>query len=561
MTNKSLFERPEFSPRSLLRAAWKHKWLALSIAAIVAASGITVIYRLPAVYKADALILVDPQKIPERFVVSTVTQDAQDRLATISQEILSSTRLQKIIDDFHLYPNERKTHVPEEIIEIMRKDIDINLEKGLGGSRPGAFRITYQGPNPTVVAQVVNRITDLYIEENLRSREGRAEGTADFIDNELREAKQKLDQEDAAMSRYKVEHNGELPEQESSLIAMTTQLQMELQANQDATNRAQQNKIMLEASLSTAESMETNLKQPAAVDAGSNGGNDTAPLLSTLEKYQAEVSDLQNQLATLRLRYSDEHPDVKRLRTRLANAQRLEQQEEARRPAIAAQVPHATDPALNSRTAEIAQAHQRVNSLKSQIAATDRELKTRAADHDRILNSLNSYQRRIEQMPVREQEMAALRRDYDFSKTYYTSLLSKRAEADMATDLEKRQKAETFRVLDPARPPEKPFKPRRLLLSGVSVMVGLVLGLAFTIGMEVKRGVLLGEWELPAGTAVLGRVPYIVPSLEAVSHPDEFTQGKKERASLAHRLALLSSAMVLLLGVMAVAYFLIWNRI
>src|SRR5262249_24295036 len=172
-------------PLSLMRAVWKHKLLVLLVAGIVTTSGIVITYPLPAVYRAEALILVDPQKIPERFVASTVNLDAQERLATLNQEIMSSTRLQQIIDAFGLFAAEKKVRSPEEIIELMRKQIDINLEKGVGGNRPGAFRITFEGSDPIVVAKVVNRITDLYIQENLRSREVRAKGTSDFIDVEL----------------------------------------------------------------------------------------------------------------------------------------------------------------------------------------------------------------------------------------------------------------------------------------------------------------------------------------------------------------------------------------
>jgi polysaccharide biosynthesis transport protein len=547
----SLFSRPEFTVRSLVRSAWKHSFLVLVIAAAVTSAGVAIVARVPAIYRAEALILVDPQKVPERFVSSTVNVDAQERLATISQEILSSTRLQGIIDEFNLYPQQRKFLAREEIIDAMRKnDLTIRLEKGVGSTSPGAFRVIYQGPDPVVVAKVVNRITDLYIDENLRTREVRAAGTSDFIHIELQEAKRKLDELEAAVSQYKLQHNGQLPQQENSLIAILENLKVELQGNQDATNHAQQEQAVLKSALDSAEATEAALKQQALAGPPADTELGVASNDVPLSKLQRDYNELQDQLAQARLRYSDDHPDVRRLRLSIASLQPLVREEAARRVAAAAK------PALQSaRTrlpldpvaAERARTQDRVGSLKDQARATERELQTRKVERERILRDLAAYQQRLEALPVREQEMARLTRDYEFSKAYYNSLLSKRTEAEMATDLEKRQKAETFRVLDTAKPPTKPFKPNREMLSLLGAALGLGLGLAAAVGLELKAGVVLGEWELPAGVAVVGRVPHIDPSLAASAGTDS-SSGRRRRAGVTKRLAILSSGAVLLLA-------------
>jgi len=530
------------------------------MAVCTAAAGIAVTYHLPAVYKADALILVDPQKIPERFVATTVNLDAQDRLATISQEIQSSTRLEKLIDDFHLYGKERLTHSPEEIVQIMRKDIVIDLEKGVGGSRPGAFRVSFQGSDPVVVAQVVNRITDFYIEENARAREVRAEGTSDFIDKELGDAKRELERQEAALSRFKLEHNGELPEQENSLIAMTTQLQVALQGDQDSINRQEQEKIALEDALNASESLEARLTPRSATKSSKDEPEqDIAP--PPQSKYRKEYEDLQAQLASLQPRYSDQHPDMIRLRSRIALVQNQLRQDEAKLQAAAErnansprpQAAPPIDPSTDPLALERVRAHERTTTLKSQVAAINRDLQIRRADREKILKSLDSYQRRIGQLPIREQEMASLTRDYEFSRNYYSSLFAKKADAEMASDLEKRQKAETFRILDAAKPPSKPFKPNRQLFGGMSMCIGLVLGLVTAVGRELKAGVLLGEWELPPGVVVLVRVPRIVPKLASIDESTGPKSGAKEQIGVKQPAALFSSAVFLLIGLVAVA--------
>src|SRR5258708_7806932 len=153
-TSKSAIGPVQIGPLSIARILWKRKFLILICWVMVSSTVAVVVYRLPTLYTAEALILVDAQKIPEKFVTSTVSTDVQDRLASISQQILSSNRLKKIIEDFDLYRIEKKSAVQEEILDKMRQDITIKLERGWIGNRPGAFRIGYQGRDPAIVAQV-----------------------------------------------------------------------------------------------------------------------------------------------------------------------------------------------------------------------------------------------------------------------------------------------------------------------------------------------------------------------------------------------------------------------
>jgi polysaccharide biosynthesis transport protein len=560
------FVKPEFTPRSLLRAVWKHKALGAIAGMLAATGGIAIVFRLPPVYEAEALILVDPQKIPERFVTSTVNTDVQDRLATINQEIQSSTHLKKIIDEFGLYAKYRETHTPEEVIEVMRRDIHTVLEKGVGANRPGAFRITYQGSDPNVVAKVVERITNFYIEENYRSRELQAEGTFSFIDNQLRDAKKTLDAQELAVAQYKVQHNGELPQQEASLNAALARLQLQLQGNLDAMNRAQQSKLVLDGSLMAAEAALSSLNRPVErVSRPRAAASDATPQVDaqSAPPVRRRSEDIETQIAALRLRYSQNHPDVRRLEALLETTRRQEREDAANQPPPTAPAPRPSaappveqaeiQPVSDQLSVQRNQLYERITTLKSQIAATEREIQDRRAEHGKILADSTSYQHRIEQLPVRDLEMASLTRNYEFSKAYYNTLLTKKTEAEMATDLEKRQKAETFRVLDPARPPTKPVKPRRSVLSLGCLFLGVGLGIAVAITRELHAGVLLGEWELPAGTVVLARVAYIEPSFSR-REEDEPQSGSRKRGQALQRIAGSSSA-VLLLGLTIAARF------
>jgi len=485
------------------------------------------VWRLPAVYLSEAVVLIDTQKIPEKFVSATVASDLEERIASIRQMLLSSGELKKIIEDFGLYRKQRKTQAEEEILDVMRKDISITLEPiGVGGKdkRTGAFRIGYQGPDPIVVTRVANRLTDLYIDQNLKTRELQAAGTSDFLDTQLTESKKRLDELEAAVSAYKLAHNGELPQQELSLGGALSRLQTELEANRDAINRAQQTRVILEGNLS---SMEATLaaqtqawEQSQKLVLEQNGA--VAPS-GKPQKKESEI--LEQQLEVLRARYKGDHPDIVRLQQEIAVVKKVEAQQEASPQSGDTAKTGSGTPAANGQRvslpqpAEFARTRDQVNTLRVQIKGSDKELEDRKAEQQRILTDLASYQHRVEQLPVREQEMARIGRDYEISKDNYKSLLDKKMAAEMALNMERRQQSERFTVVDRPQVPEKPIKPNKPLWYLLGSLGAF--GLAVLVGMatELRQNVLLGEWELPEGTPVLARLPYIEVSPVSAPRP------------------------------------------
>jgi polysaccharide chain length determinant protein (PEP-CTERM system associated) len=553
---------------------WKRKLSAGILAGALGLIGCLVVHRLPAIYSSEALILVDSQKIPEKLVASTVSTDLQDRIQTISEQILSSGQLKKVIEDFDLYHAERKNLFEEEILEKMRKDVSIKLEQGWTGNRPGAFRVSFQGSSPAVVAQVANRLANLYIDENLKTREVQAEGTSEFISTQIQGAKRKLDELEAAVSKYKLAHNGELPQQEAALIGTLSRLQAELEANRDAINRSEQAKLVLDNTLSTLESTASVLARPdqqSSARGGQTNGLGSAAAEVPETKPKSEV--LQAQLDLVRLRYSEDHPDVKRLRDEIARLKEVEKKEvekkevekkDAARLAPktdVANAPNATSslpqPPERERP-ELLQARERINMVKAQMMQVNRDLEFRKSEQQRILRDMAQYQERIGRLPVREQEMAQLTRDYEISKANYRSLLDKGLSAEMSTDMERRQKSERFTVLDPARTPEKPIKPNRPVLYMLSWAGALAIGLAFGLGREFKQDVLLGEWELPKDLMVLGRLPCI--KISSTDESKSAPAGGKRQRNRKLRLAVVSSAVLSLLGIIGAGIYLFWQR-
>jgi len=544
----SLGARAEFAPLTLVRMFGKHKLGVTLISLLLCAISVVGVMMLPAVYRAEALILVDSQKIPERYVSSSVGSDLQDRLATINQFILSSTNLNKLIADYGLYKEEKKNHVQEEIVEMMKGDIKISVERGWVGNRPGAFRISYMGKSPTTVAEVTEKLAQLYVTENLTNREMQAKDTQSFIASRLSEAKKKLDEMESAVSRYKLQHNGELPEQETALSGSLSRLQLELQGVQEAINRGQQNKLMIENALSIAESTQADLKR-SIINGQMSGAGSPQGAKEPPRRKASEI--LEDQLTVMRLRYREDFPDVKRLEAQLAKVTAMEA-EDSKKAASAPSGVTATSVAAEARLSpevshDLAQAQQRVEELRTQLKLANHELETRAAAQQRVLAAISTYEKHLGQIPVRQQEMAAITRDYESSKAYYKSLTEKKESAEMATEMELRQVAEKFTVLDNARVPEKPYSPNRPLFAGLGCAASLLFGFAFAVVKELKSGCLLGEWELPAHVAAICRVPHIdyVP-----------TSARPGRL----RLALVSSALISLTLVVAVGLYFAWSR-
>ena len=506
------------SPLSVVKAIWDHRYLGAALWLVLTSASTYAIYRLPAVYRAQAEILVESQRIPERYVSATVTPDLQDRLNALSEQVLSGSRLIEMIDKYGLYKEDRKRLVQEELLTKIRSDIAIKPTRS-GPTGPGAFQISYQGGNPVMVARVTNQIASFFVDENIRQRATEAEGASEFLQQQLGEAKKRLEEQEAMLSQYKLAHSGELPEQENALLSSLGQAKVQLAGVQDALNRAQQNKVMLESALSDAQIASVSFTQTsAALSTESLGmGISTAPA----PQPQKESERLTAQLAALTIRYSPQHPEVRRLKAELRRALDAEalaasssagpepRVAPAAKPAAAASVPVPQVPSGAAQS--VAMSRERIENLKSQIAAANKQIADLENERRSIQLSNSSLEAHIERLPLREQQMASVTRDYETTKAAYQSLLDKKLAADVAADMEKRQKAERFVPIEMARVPEKPIKPKRQLLAAGAGLFALALSLALAAALEFRKGVLLGEWELPGSLTVLGRIPMMDP--------------------------------------------------
>ncbi len=358
--------------------------------------------------------------------------------------------------------------------------------------------------------------------ENSRSRENQAEDTSQFIGAELQQAKKTLDGLEARVGQWKLSHNGELPEQENALSASLASLQVKLQGNQEALNRADQSRTLNANNLSLAESSLATLER-SADEAKEQAKHvratpvETAPVEAPVRpKTRREI--LKEELASLSQRYGDEHPEIRRRKAELAELPPDKEEPPAPKRVVTANPQPANQEVVPaSITAAIIAGKERIASLRVQLELSTKEYEAAKQDRVRIVHELEAAQAHIDRLPIREQEMAGLTRDYEMAKEHYKSLLDRKLSASMATDLERSEQGERFTIIDRARVPDQPYKPPRTVFYIVGVISSLLIGAVGILARRLPKDTMLGEWELTPGVVVLGRVPMIAASERGLS--------------------------------------------
>jgi polysaccharide chain length determinant protein (PEP-CTERM system associated) len=450
------------------------------------------VFFAPRLYKASTLVLVSPQRVPEAFVQATVTSKVEERLQSIAQEVMSRTRLELVINELRLYEKERKRLSREEVVELMQKNIKIELPTKK--EEKGSFAISYINSDPNVATTVANRLASLFIEENLKIREQQAVGTTEFLANELSLSKAKLDEMETAVTQYKRRFMGELPEQRDSNIKILEQLQNQYQRVGENLRAAQDRKLFIQKQLTDLEMPITSGIQDAASKPSLKQDAGTSPAdVGISTSYESQKEALTRNLEDLQAKYKENHPDVIVAKKKLADLEKKKNADGFKKDTATVK----KDP--------------RYQELKNQLAMTDMDIKRFNGEERIISEQISKYRGRIEQAPAREQDMASLLRQYQSTKEAYERLSKKSQDAQQAENLEKRQKGEQFRVIDPARTPEKPFSPDipKILLIGLCAGIGCGFGLAFIREQTDRSFHDAGDVETALGLKVLAIIPRI----------------------------------------------------
>ena len=422
----------ELTLEDWLAALRRRRWFVIIPAILGAVAGYALSLYLPKKYTSHTSILIEQPTVPDNYVKPVVSEDLSQRLASMQEQILSRTRLQHLIEQFGLYKTyaeqgtmkalvKRLMHktdiepVPmEDLVEQLRKSIKVTPLSPMAGTRsaelPG-FNVDVTMREAWLAQQICTEITSMFMTQNLRLHQQKAEETTQFLAKQLEDAKAKLDDQDAKLAAFQSRYMGELPEDEKTNLTLLTGMTPQLEAATQSLNQAQQEKAFAESLLS---------QQLAAWKSSPDGENP-----QTLEQ---QLGNLQKQLSSLEGHYTEKHPDIV--------------------------------------------------SLKKDIA----ELKLKIAQ-DASTQDQEQLNKRNEKAPVMESPQ--IQQDYQTALDFYNELLKKRNESQMATDLERHQQGEQFRVLDPPSLPERPSFPNPPLFGLGGLGVGLAFGVAMAHFLEL----------------------------------------------------------------------------
>ena len=438
----------------VIRRIW---WIIIPFLVALLA-GLTHAMVVPKIYQAETLILVVPQKVPETYVRPIVRVGMEDRLRTINQQVTSRTNLEGIISRYRLYGYTHESKVLfEQKVALLRSRIQIRVARG------SSFTISFRDKDPVTARDITNDLASNFISENLKIREDQATGTSDFLGDELESVRKRLEEKEGLLRNYQQKYMGAMPEHLSTNLNILGRLQNQLEQLNSNLRAAEERKLTIQQQIANAEMMEKEM--------GQRGIDDSLVETDMLGTDSETLVSLREKLASLEIRYTDNHPDVKRLRRIITEIEAKESES-----TLVADSTDILDEPMSSMT----------DLLRPQLQNTNLEIENLKAKIQKLGSQVELYERRVEGTPKREQELLSLNRDYNNLRELYDSLLKRKLEAQIAVSMERKQKGEQFKIIDPAKLPERPIQPdhRKILL--LTVLVGLCLGGGLAYVVELR---------------------------------------------------------------------------
>lgn len=482
----------EMTMEDYLGIARRRWWIVLIPAVLGPIIGYSVSLFMPEKYTSQTLVLVEQPRVPDRIIPPIVMEDLAQTLGTMQEKILSRARLEPLIRDNKLYGEEAGNLPMEDLVGRMRQAIKVTPVRTVGTRDSGVpgFSISFTYSDARTAQLVCNQITSMFIEEDLKRRGDRAQGTADFIESQLQEAKRKLDEQDARLAEFKRRHIGQLPGKEDVSMQLLLASMAQLEATTQAISRAQSEKAYTE----------TVLQQYLAAAK-------TSPDGASPQALEAQLRTLQSELVTLEGRYTQTHPDVIKKKREIAQLQeRISEQNAAAQSA----------PPPKTESASVVEPPN-VMQLRNQIRLLNQTIAEKSRDQARLQESIRTYQARVQLSPQIEQEYKELTRDYDTAMSFYNDLLAKKTSSEMSIQLMRQQQGEQFRIVDAANLPASPSSPDRLLFAGGGLGAGAALGLGIVLLIELKDKAMRYEADIVhfLDLPTLAQVPVVGPAGEA----------------------------------------------
>jgi polysaccharide chain length determinant protein (PEP-CTERM system associated) len=442
---------------------------------------------LPKRYTSKTLVLVQQPEVQP--VTPIATDNVNQRLATMQQQILSTARLEPVIRDLNLYERDINRLPKEEIVDRLRQAITITPVAPMTETRaqnlPG-FTISVVFENPQLAQKICSMITSMFIEEDIKVSQGVDVDTTKFLNEQLDQSKAKLDEQEAKLAAFQRRYVGSLPEDNQTNLNLLNGQTSQLEAATQAVNRAQQDKSFAESILA---------QQLSGWQASQSGQNP--------ETLDQQLETLQAQLAALQSKYTKDHPDVIKAKNDIAGLKlKIAESEQQQKNAAA--------PEKNTHpTGEPTQILQ----LRAQIHQYDQVIKERTAQQEVVKRQIDTYQARVAASPGVEQEYKLLTRDHQTVLDSYNDLMKKRDASAMSQQFDTSKQNDRFHVLDPANYPNEPSFPKMPIFAGGGFGAGLALALGLSLLLEMHDTSMRSEHDVEVilRLPVLAMIPVITP--------------------------------------------------
>ncbi|HEV8146348.1 MAG TPA: hypothetical protein VGP79_08210 [Bryobacteraceae bacterium] len=464
------------------------------------------VYLWPDSYESKAIIRITPQQIPENMIPSAINQALSDRVTAMQQVILSRNVLTTIIKNFGLYKREQSRMPMEDVVEEMRRKVQIipvGVSSGNSRNIP-AFQVIYSYEDRILAQRVVQDLTTRFLDESIRNRTDATFQTAQFLQDEVNQAKKELDLTETKLAEFRMQNNGKLPDQVEGNLRQMTALNSQVAFLDSQINRAQGDRLKFQSELTIMrERLLALKKEPEHVIA-------QTPKSEKLYEVEREVAALENALSVNRQRFTETHPDVVATKDRLEIVKKrrdeIVKDEEAKRAAAPNVKPVNTLQVREQREVE-----ENIQRIQSGIAALDAQIEQHGKEQRRNLDMARAFQARIESAPLGDRVFSELLREREMAKTKYLEMSSKLGKAQVAKEMEARKQGELLDILDPASLATKPTDPKREIVIPIGAALGLLLGVAIAGAREMKNTSLKNLKDVRAYTqmAILGSIPLL----------------------------------------------------
>lgn len=512
-------------------------------------SGVVTAFLWPNSYISSGTIRIVPPQVSQRLMQSNISEEMTQRIAAIYQNLTQRENMKALIQNYNLYPDDRKRLPMEDVLETMRRDITVGQIQSLAtrgtSNRVNAFSVSYSYSDRRLAQRVCQELVSRFIDESIKARSTQSVMTTEFFKDQFELARRELEDINNKILALRLRNGGQLPDQEGMMMSRISSIEAGLQTANMAISRANQDKLQMQTQLRLLREQANSIQQTTTIEIPAQ----TAAKNLRLQELDAEIRRFESVLASMRENYKEAHPDVQRVAGLLSAKQRERDQLVAESEAAAAKQ---TGPQRKVVTNPEAVASLR--SVNSQIATLQTALQNKDSEIEDLNNNLRDLQLRLKSMQAKAEVAPAVAQEYtqllasqEQVKRRYDDLASKMQLSSMATDMESRKQGETLEQLEAPNFPEEPYAPKRPLIIMIGIVAGLGAGVALAAGRELKDTSLKNLKDVRAYTklTVLGSIPFL---------ENDFIVRRRRRLNWLAWAATLVIGILLMAGVVAYYY-------